>query len=177
MSPIEIVRSIAGLVQQWNEAKTRRNEAQKMLDKAAEGAAQAIMDGLAEQVREHLSHITDRINLSERKAGAIIRACAAGITPADLKALAEAKFFAEGAELRLPAHHFEGLSRGRGWCRLGRGESTQWGRRVGERGAGYIVSAPGRWHVGGFDGFTRKREDVYQVDAIRVGAATWLIAN
>jgi hypothetical protein len=42
--------------------------------------------------------------------------------------------------ITLPAHRFEGLSRGRGWARKGRGASVEWGERV---DGGYRVG-PGR---------------------------------
>lgn len=73
----------------------------------------------------------------------------------------------------LPAHRYEGLSRGRGWCRQGRGSSAVWGERVDN---GYQVG-PGRWIVGGNDGFSRKGEESWNVEHIEVGDKTWTIAS
>lgn len=73
----------------------------------------------------------------------------------------------------LPAHHYESLSRGRGWARKGKGSSTEWGERVGN---GYKVG-PGRWTVGGHDGFSRKWSDVWSVKHLKVGDQTWTIAD
>src|SRR4051812_24609057 len=64
----------------------------------------------------------------------------------------------------LPAHRFEGLSRGKGWARKGRGDSAVWGERD---DGGYRVG-PGKWTVGGNDGFTRKGQDEWVVAHIQV---------
>lgn len=77
------------------------------------------------------------------------------------------------ATMVLPAHRFEGLSRGRGWARSGRRDNAQWGERV---DGGYRVGA-GRWTVGGNDGFSRKGEDTWDVRHVTVGTETWTVAN
>lgn len=73
----------------------------------------------------------------------------------------------------LPAQRFENLSRGKGWCRKGRGANAEWGERTDK---GYEVG-PGKWTVGGNDGFKRKGEDVWTVEHVQVGTDTWTIAN
>lgn len=74
----------------------------------------------------------------------------------------------------LPQHHFQSLSRGRGWCRsLGKGE-TSWGERT-EKGD-YEVG-PGSWSVGATDGFSRKKSTGWVVKNIQVGGETWTVAN
>lgn len=73
----------------------------------------------------------------------------------------------------LPPHHYENLSRGRGWARKGTGQGVTWGDRV---DGGYEVSA-GRWSIGGNDGFSRKDETIWDVKHIQVGSKTWTIAN
>lgn len=78
-----------------------------------------------------------------------------------------------GSSIVLPPHHYETLSRGRGWARLGRGQDAVWGERV---EGGYRVG-PGRWEIGGDDGYSRRRSDTWQVDAVRVGEMVWTIAN
>lgn len=72
----------------------------------------------------------------------------------------------------LPQHRFEGLSRGRGWARKGRGNTAEWGER---EDGGYRVG-PGKWVVGGHDGFTRKGSDSWEVSHVRVGDMTWTVA-
>lgn len=89
------------------------------------------------------------------------------------RAISDALRCARGATIVLPAHRFENLSRGRGWARKGRGNSAEWGEREEN---GYRVG-PGRWTVGGNDGFSRKKEDVWTVRHVTVGADTWTIAN
>jgi hypothetical protein len=73
----------------------------------------------------------------------------------------------------LPAHRFESLSRGSGWARKSRGDSAEWGERV---EGGYRVG-PGRWTVAGSDGFSRKKENVWNVQHVTVGDKTWTIAS
>jgi hypothetical protein len=73
----------------------------------------------------------------------------------------------------VPANRLENLSRGKGWARKGRGDRAEWGERA---DGGYRVG-PGKWTVGGNDGFDRKREDVWDVEHVQVGAETWTIAS
>ncbi len=73
----------------------------------------------------------------------------------------------------LPPHRYEGLSRGRGWCRMGAGGRAVWGERV---TGGYEVSE-GKWTVGGNDGFSRKGEDRWVVKRVQVGRQVWTVAN
>lgn len=73
----------------------------------------------------------------------------------------------------LPRHHYENLSRGKGWCRNGRGASAQWGEREDN---GYRVG-PGKWTICGNDGFTREKRVEWDVKHVRVGDATWTVAN
>jgi hypothetical protein len=82
----------------------------------------------------------------------IARAIELGASRAALETLSEAARTSDSAEIVLPAHRYEGLSRGRGWARKGNGATVQWGDRV---GGGYKVG-PGRWVVGATDGFNRK---------------------
>jgi hypothetical protein len=90
-----------------------------------------------------------------------------------LQALCDATRLARAATVDLPAHRYEGLARGRGWARKGRGGSAEWGERV---DGGYRVG-PGRWIVGGSDGFARRGETEWVVRHVTVGAETWTIAS
>ena len=103
----------------------------------------------------------------------LARAAALGADRATLEALRDAARLKRAPYIVLPPHRFEGLSRGRGWARSGKGVAAQWGERV---DSGYKVD-PGRWCVGGSDGFQRKREDLWIVEHVQVGAETWTIAN
>jgi len=96
-----------------------------------------------------------------------------GASDATLKALAEAYRTGMGPTIILPAHKYENLSRGKGWCRKGRGDSATWGEREAK---GYRVG-PGRWTVGGNDGFSRKGETLWDVEHVQVGSETWTVAN
>jgi hypothetical protein len=87
--------------------------------------------------------------------------------------LAKATRLARGSTIVLPAHHYQHLSRGRGWCRRGRGDGAVWGERVEK---GYRVG-PGRWTVGATDGFSRKDSDDWIVAHVTVGTATWTVAS
>lgn len=79
----------------------------------------------------------------------------------------------DGPTITLPAHRFEGLSRGKGWARKGKGDSAEWGERTEK---GYRVG-PGRWTVGGSDGFSRKGEDTWTVEHITIDGKVWTIAR
>ena len=76
--------------------------------------------------------------------------------------------------ITLPPHRFEGLSRGRGWARKGRGENAVWGER--KNTGGYRVG-PGKWSVGATDGFTRKGSDEWVVKHVTVGTEIWTVAS
>lgn len=73
----------------------------------------------------------------------------------------------------LPPGRFERLSRGKGWARLGKGNSVTWGERDDE---GYLVG-PGKWTVGSNDGFNRKDSVSWDVKHIVVGTETWTVAS
>jgi len=101
-------------------------------------------------------------------------ACAAGATRTALEAIRDAIRVSSGPLITLPAHHFEGLSRGRGWARKGRGESVVWGDRV---DGGYRVG-PGNWTVGASDGFRRKKSVTWAVLHVDVGdLRVWTVAS
>jgi len=97
----------------------------------------------------------------------------AGADMATLTRIAGALRVARKSTIVLPRQRLENLSRGKGWARKGRGTTATWGERV---DGGYEVGA-GKWTVGGSDGFTRKGEDQWTVEEIKVGAETWTIAN
>ena len=95
------------------------------------------------------------------------------VDDATFKRIGNALRVARKDTIVLPMHHLETLSRGRGWARLGHGDSAIWGERT---DGGYRVSA-GVWSVGGHDGFSRKRADTWTVEHVQVGGLTWTLAN
>lgn len=100
-------------------------------------------------------------------------ALALGASDAALETICDALRVARRNTIVLPRQHLETLSRGRGWARKGRGSTAVWGERV---DGGYRVG-PGRWTVGGNDGFSRKAETVWDVEHVTVGSETWTVAS
>lgn len=90
-----------------------------------------------------------------------------------LVALADADRTSMTDTIVLPAHRYEGLSRGRGWARKGKGTKAVWGERTDN---GYRVG-PGHWTVGGNDGYSRKGETTWDVKLVTVGTETWTVAS
>lgn len=134
------------------------------------GAIPVIEDPLAEILK---AYGNGRPVLEEDEEN--VRAAAAlGAPRKVLVMIRDADVVSRSSSIVLPPHHYEGLSRGRGWARMGQGNAVAWGKRV--RG-GYEVEEPGRWVVGGNDGFTRKAQDEWNVMHIQVGNETWTIAD
>jgi hypothetical protein len=103
----------------------------------------------------------------------LARALALGASEVTIARLANATRVNRKATIVLPAHRYEGLSRGRGWARQGRGERAVWGERC---DTGYRVG-PGRWSVGATDGFRRKDATTWTVAHVQVGSETWTVAD
>jgi hypothetical protein len=103
----------------------------------------------------------------------LTRAIEMGASDSVLEAICHAARTSTTATIVLPQHRFEHLSRGKGWARKGRGEKVQWGER---EDGGYRVG-PGRWTVGGNDGFSRKGTVEWTVQHVTVGSETWTIAS
>lgn len=104
----------------------------------------------------------------------VAAAAALGADDAALDAIRAATIVSRSATIVLPAHHYETLSRGRGWARKGKGYPAVWGERL--DAGGYRVG-PGRWTVGGNDGFARRGAASWTVTAITIGAQTWTVAS
>lgn len=68
---------------------------------------------------------------------------------------------------------YDHLSRGKGWCRQGKGADAVWGKRD---GSGYRVG-PGDWVVGSTDGLRRKSSTPWKVEHVQVGSDVCTIAN
>jgi hypothetical protein len=111
--------------------------------------------------------------LSDGRRESMEMAHAAGVTDAGFLALATSLRLSRNDTIRLPASRFEGLSRGRGWCRSGHGADARWG----EREDGWYRVGPGRWTIYGTDGFSRENRETWNVRHVDVGTETWTIAN
>lgn len=118
-------------------------------------------------------YAADNTDPNPKRLERLVEAIELGASDAALEALCDAARTSRTTEITLPAHRYEGLSRGRGWARKGRGDSAVWGERV---DGGYRVG-PGRWVVGGSDGFSRKGETVWEVKHVAVGDQTWTVAS
>jgi hypothetical protein len=114
-----------------------------------------------------------RDGMSEARLDSIRHAIELGASNETLETLAGATRLSRDATIVLPPHRFEGMSRGKGWARKGSGKSVSWGER---RIVGYRVD-PGRWTIGGNDGFSRKEQTVWDVQHVRVGDETWTVAS
>jgi hypothetical protein len=115
----------------------------------------------------------DALPLGDSRVETLRIALALGATPPAIRALACALRVAREDTIALPAHRYEGLSRGKGWARRGKGPDAEWGERVGGE---YRVGV-GKWIVGGNDGFKRKGEDTWTVEHVRVGTQVWTVAS
>lgn len=120
-----------------------------------------------------LESICEGHDVSDTRKETIGKAIALGADEAALIALREAVRVYRGPTIVLPPHRFALLSRGRGYARLGKGKDVVWGDRV---DSGYQVG-PGRWLVGGNDGFKRKGETSWVVEHLTIGAETWTVAS
>lgn len=117
--------------------------------------------------------LTDGRSISDARRASLSLAIEAGADDATLVVLRDAVRLSRRATIVLPAGRFEHLSRGRGWCRLGRGSSAVWAERADKGG---YVAGPGRWTVGSTDGYARKDQTQWAVRHVAVGAQTWTIA-
>lgn len=120
-----------------------------------------------------IDHLCEGHQVSERRRESLAIAIGLGADDATLIRLRDARRLARRDDIVLPPHHYEGLSRGRGWARMGSGKSVVWGERD---GAGYRVG-PGRWSIGATDGFSRKDSIEWTVEHVRVGDQVWTTAD
>lgn len=125
--------------------------------------------------------VSDRISaldcgeINDARRLLLAKAIALGADDAALTVLGKALRASVKTTILIPNHSLATLSRGRGWCRKGKGDSATWGERD-EDGLGYRVG-PGKWIVGGHDGFSRKRQEEWKVEHVTVGDETWTVAS
>lgn len=100
-------------------------------------------------------------------------AAEAGADDATLRRLAAATRLNRFPHIDLPAR-YAGLSRSKGWARLGRGDAATWGE---ESKGGFRVSTPGTWTTFSSDGFSREKRETWKVEHVTIGSLTWTIAS
>lgn len=100
-------------------------------------------------------------------------AAEAGADDATLRRLAAATRLSRFPHIDLPAR-YAGLSRSKGWARLGRGDAAQWGE---ESKGGFRVATPGTWTTYSSDGFSREKRETWKVERVTIGSLTWTIAS
>lgn len=121
-----------------------------------------------------IDNIIDGHEITDSRKETLTMAADAGASIEQLEILRDAmRVRRKGDTIILPRHHYESCSRGRGWARKGKGSNAEWGERV---DGGYRVG-PGRWVVGGHDGFRRKDADTWEVSHITIGDHIWTIAS
>lgn len=111
--------------------------------------------------------------ISTARQETIDTARALGADEATIEKLTTAVRVRRAADILLPMEHLETLSRGKGWCRSGRGDSATWGIRE----EGHYRVGPGEWVVFGSDGYNRRKQTEWVVENVQVGEQTWTIAN
>lgn len=130
------------------------------------------LEARIERLEPERAKLTSR-DLSDTRRETLAVAHAAGVDDRTFVTIAAELRVSRKSTIVLPAHRLEGMSRGRGWARKGRGSSAVWGERV---DGGYQVG-PGRWIVGGHDGFSRKGQTEWTVEHVRVGGEIWTVAS
>jgi hypothetical protein len=168
-TPVEAASALAALLPAYDAAIAAKKAAEQNLDQAAVEAASTELAQIRDRVRSLMQAISAE-QIGDGRCRALLLAASRGATPQDLRDIAEAVRTSTGDGITVPMHHYETLSRGRGWARLGRGEKAVWGERT---EGGYRLRQEGRWVVGGHDGFSRRGETTWDV---RVVAGIW-IAN
>lgn len=127
----------------------------------------------APDTTDPLATLIGERTVTDARRASLARAIELGADEYTLCELVRARRVSKSATIVLPPHRFERLSRGRGWARKGSHATATWGEREEN---GYRVG-PGRWVVGGSDGFSRKGQDTWTVEHVQVGSETWTIAD
>jgi len=96
-----------------------------------------------------------------------------GADATTLATLADAVRVSRKETVLIPQGRFARLSRGKGWCRSGKGAGASWAELEGNE---YRVG-PGKYVVGSNDGFTRKEQTDWTVSHVQVGTQTWTVAS
>jgi len=170
VTPTEAAALLAGLSGRLESATAKELAAKEAIDESGIAEASEELAAIANVAIGHTAAITPE-SISGPRAKTLIRAAAAGLSPAQLKRIAEAvRVHKKENGMTLPKGKYENLSRGKGWCRQGTGANAVWGDRV---DGGYLVREAGRWDVGSSDGFSRKDSVRWDVQEV----AIYLIAS
>ena len=161
-TPAEAVKLLAAMEQEYSSALTAKENAEKDLGDVA--AAKAAIDEIRSRAVAIAAAMTPE-KVSPMRAGRLIFAASSGLRSAEVKKIAEAnRTSAKDANgIVLPAGRFQNLSRGKGWCRLGSGNSVRWADRT---DGGYLADTAGNWTVGSSDGFSRKDSVSWKVEQV-----------
>jgi hypothetical protein len=166
-TPVESVSALVALLAEYDAVLARKKAAEQALDQQGKASAEADLARVRDRVRSLMACISEE-QIDDGRCRVLMLAASRGGTPQDLRDIAEALRVSTGDGITVPMHHYETLSRGRGWARRGRGKDAVWGERV---EGGYRLHAEGRWVVGGHDGFARRGETVWDVRRV---AGVWL---
>lgn len=131
------------------------------------------MSNATTEQTDRLTQILAGLTVSDARRATLVRAIEIGADDAAILVLAKAKRTSKHPTIILPLGRYEHCARGKGWARRGRGDAAQWGERTSD---GYRVG-PGKWTVGSSDGFARKDESAWHVEAVQVGAEIWTVAS
>lgn len=124
----------------------------------------------AQSFEARLEHLGIRVSGARKESLEI--AADLGADDATLKTLAEAVRLRRRDTILLPAKYAH-TSRGKAWCRKGRGDNAEWGERDGNA----FEVGPGDWTVFSSDGFRREQRVEWEVRHVQVGDQTWTIAD
>ena len=144
-------------------------------DLLAQKAAQEAQEQQAaqtEQTKRLLGESAARglgFTISEARSLFFQEAIELGVDYPTLAKIAEAKRISNGETITLPQCRYAHLSRGTSWIGAGHSGPVSFLRS-------HSVG-PGKYRVGGSDGFKRKETLKWTVEAIKVGPKTWTIAN
>lgn len=172
-TPSESVSRISSMQEKLTQAKEKLDSAKNYLDSAGEAAAKSELDSIRDSAIAAWQATGEwPADNPKSRADAAITAAANGATPSQLKKIIEAnRTSMQDRGIVVPVGRFENLSRGKGWCRQGKGNSAVWADR--DDKGGFVLSSPGNWTVGSNDGFSRKDTVEWSVEKI---AGIW-IAN
>jgi hypothetical protein len=118
--------------------------------------------------------LIDGNRVSDARRETLERAIALGATQKSLESLRDAVRVCRRDTIGLPQGRYASCSRGKSWCRKGRGDSAMF---VYLEANGEYRVGPGRWTVGSNDGFNRKEQTPWHVKHVKVGTETWTIAS
>lgn len=176
MTKIEAITQIWATLESTHGAELARELLLHTCSPAELDAARPVGDA-AQLVDEYVAMAeADTTGLGEKRRESIAQAVALGAKRETLRMIATAARVSRGSTIHLPTGRYYSTSRGKSWCRKGKGDEAKWAEVV--PGKGHCVTEPGRWSVGSDDGFRRRETPtIWDVEQIKVGEQTWTVAN